>query len=147
MSIKRFMTPDPVVVGMDDSLARLRDIFERHQFHHVLVVEGHKLVGVVSDRDYLKAISPNIGKEIATEKELATLNKRVHQIMTHKPIVVYANDSIQKAINGFREHNISCLPVLDASERVVGILSWRNLLSAMRVTSARKSAQSMKQHE
>lgn len=139
MSIKQFMTPNPVTVAMDDSLDRLREIFEEYHFHHLLVVEDRRLMGVISDRDYLKAISPNVGKDIATEKELATLNKRVHQIMTHNPVVVYEKDSIQIAINKFREHSISCLPVLNDQEGVVGILSWRNLLSAMRVTSSSKS--------
>jgi acetoin utilization protein AcuB len=127
------MTPDPVLVSMDDTLAKLHDIFDTHQFHHLLVVENKRLVGVVSDRDYLKAISPNIDKDIATRKELATLNKRVHQIMNHHPVTVNAADSIQVAVEKFRDNNVSCLPVLDDNDRVVGILSWRNLLRGMRV--------------
>ena len=133
MSVKAFMTPDPVLVGMDDTLEKLREIFDLHQFHHVLVVEDNQLVGVVSDRDYLKAISPNVGKGVATEKELATLNKRVHQIMSHHPVSVRAADSIQAAVDMFRNNDVSCLPVLNDDGRVVGILSWRNLLKGMRV--------------
>lgn len=133
MSVQAFMTPNPVVVTMDDSLGKLKEIFDSHQFHHVLVVENNVLMGVVSDRDYLKAISPNVGKDIATRKELATLNKRVHQIMSRRPVTVCGTDSVQVAVDKFREHNVSCLPVLSGQERVIGILTWRNLLKAMRV--------------
>lgn len=85
------------------------------------------------DRDYLKAISPNVGKSFATQKEMASLNKRVHQIMSHKPVTVYEKDSIAIALEKFREYNVSCLPVLNHEEQVVGVLTWRNLLHGMRV--------------
>ena len=85
------------------------------------------------DRDYLKAISPNVGKSFATQKEMASLNKRVHQIMSHKPVTVYEKDSIGIALEKFREYNVSCLPVLNHEEQVVGVLTWRNLLHGMRV--------------
>ena len=73
------------------------------------------------------------GKDVATQKEMATLNKRVHQIMSHKPVIVYEKDSIAIALEKFREYNVSCLPVLNHSEQVVGVLTWRNLLHGMRV--------------
>ena len=130
------MTVDPVTITLDDRLAKVREIFESHQFHHLLVTDNKKLVGIISDRDYLKAISPNVGKDFATQKEMATLNKRVHQIMAHKLVTVRETDSLQVAIDKFRDCNVSCLPVIDDNEHVAGIFSWRNLLDAMRVKKA-----------
>jgi acetoin utilization protein AcuB len=56
MRIEEIMTKKAVTVRMDDSLSHVKDLFETHHFHHLLVVEQHKLVGIVSDRDLLKAI-------------------------------------------------------------------------------------------
>jgi CBS domain-containing protein len=53
------MSTRAVTVTMDDSLARARELFNEHHFHHLLVVQGPiLLLGIISDRDLLKAVSP-----------------------------------------------------------------------------------------
>ncbi len=94
----------------------------------MLVVESEKLFGVISDRDLLKALSPYIGTASETERDAATLNKRVHQIMTRKPVVVGQSAGIYDAIEIFNNHNISCIPVVDDEFKPVGIISWRDIL-------------------
>jgi len=124
------MTKKIVTIELDDSLAMVKEIFDNLNFHHLLVVEGNKLVGVVSDRDLLKALSPNLGSISATLRDEATLNKRVHQIMTSKLITLHADAAISDAVNLFNTHKISCIPVVDNDFKPLGIVSWRDLLRA-----------------
>ena len=131
MLIQEIMTKKVVTVEMDDKLSVVKDIFENSKFHHLLVVEEGKLFGVVSDRDLLKALSPNLGTMTETYKDAATLNKRVHQIMTRKPITLKASATVKDAVSLFNQHRISCLPVVDDDFRPVGILSWRDILRNM----------------
>jgi len=139
MSIERIMTRPVVQVAMDDSLARVKEMFERHQFHHLLVVEDERLVGVISDRDLLKALSPHLGTASENARDLATLTKRAHQIMTRHPIVLREKDSIRQAIQLFNTHRISCLPVVDAHARPVGIVSWRDILRALHAAAPKEA--------
>lgn len=131
MKIRDIMTQTVVTVQMDDRLSLVKEIFDNSKFHHLLVLDEGKLFGVVSDRDLLKAISPNLGTMVITYRDLATLNKRVHQIMTRKPITLKADDSISDAAALFNTHRISCLPVVDDEFRPVGIVSWRDLIKTM----------------
>lgn len=131
MNIKSIMTGNPVTVEMDDRLSQVKEIFEKLHFHHVLVVDDGKLIGVVSDRDLLKALSPRLGTASESEKDTATLNKRVHQIMSRKPVTLDSDATLMDAVCTFKAHRISCIPVVDAQARPVGILSWRDLLAAM----------------
>lgn len=131
MKIKDIMTKSVVIVEMDDKLILVKEIFDNSKFHHLLVVDNGKLFGVVSDRDLLKAISPNIDTMVVTHRDLATLNKRVHQIMTRKPITLKANNSISDAAALFNTHQISCIPIVDDEFRPVGIVSWRDLIKTM----------------
>lgn len=131
MNIMLLMGKSPIAVAMDDTLATVRDIFEKHKFHHVLVVENQRLVGIVSDRDLLKSVSPNLGKLSESAKDLATLNKRVHQIMTRDPIVLRADAELRDAVLLFSNHRISCIPVVDQNDRPIGIVSWRDVLNAI----------------
>ncbi|WP_301003907.1 CBS domain-containing protein [Arsukibacterium sp.] len=61
VSLSQLMSKQPVSVSPDDTLAVVKEIFDHVKFHHVLVVENNSLLGVISDRDLFKALSPNIG--------------------------------------------------------------------------------------
>ena len=128
ISVKKIMSARVVSVHLDDKLSTLQEIFENMKFHHLLVVENRQLLGVVSDRDLLKALSPNIGTMRETYQDLATLNKRVHHIMSRKPVVLHEHATIDDAIHLFNEHTISCLPVVDKDNKPIGIVSWRDIL-------------------
>jgi len=128
MQILDIMTKKVVMVEMDDPLTQVKEIFDNSKFHHLLVVEEGKLFGVVSDRDLLKAISPNIGTMRVTYQDMATLNKRVHQIMTRKPITLPPDASLDDAVAIFNQHRISCIPIVDEEFRPVGILTWRDIM-------------------
>lgn len=128
MSIENIMTRSVVTVEMDDPLSTVKEIFDNSKFHHLLVVEGGKLFGVVSDRDLLKSISPNIGTMRVTYNDMATLNKRVHQVMTRKPITLMPDATIKDAVAIFNKHRISCIPIVDDEFRPVGIISWRDIM-------------------
>ncbi len=131
MKIKFLMSTDVITVDMDSPLSKVKRIFELNEFHHLLVLEKNKLVGVVSDRDLLKSISPNVDSDAATDKDLATLNKRVHQIMSRKLVCLDEESSIRDAIKLFNENKISCLPIINEKHKPVGILSWRDIMKAL----------------
>ena len=131
MLIQEIMTKRVVTIEMDDKLSVVKDIFENSKFHHLLVIEDDKLFGVVSDRDLLKALSPNLGTMTETYKDAATLSKKVHQIMTRKPITLLASATVKDAVNLFNNHRISCIPIVDKDFRPVGIVSWRDILRTM----------------
>ena len=78
MKVETIMSQNSVTVEMDETLERVREIFKQHRFHHLLVVSGPRLMGVISDRDLLKAISPYVGTFSETSHDLATLQKRAH---------------------------------------------------------------------
>ena len=131
MSVEKLMSRQVVTVELDDTLRTVQDIFAHAKFHHLLVVEEGRLYGVLSDRDLLKAISPRIATASETEKDRASLNKKVHQIMTRKPVVVKPQDSIYDAIELINKRGVACLPVVDGENRPVGILTWRDIIRAL----------------
>ena len=122
------MTRKVVTVEMDDTLLTIRMIFQHVKFHHLLVVENRKPVGIISDRDFLKAASPFLGKIVETTRDLDTLRKRAHQIMTRNPVTIYPETSIETAADLLLEKKISCLPVISSQGDVVGIVTWKDIL-------------------
>jgi acetoin utilization protein AcuB len=54
MNVNEIMTAKVITIGMDDTLGQIQELFKKHKFHHVLVLEDEELIGVISDRDVPK---------------------------------------------------------------------------------------------
>jgi acetoin utilization protein AcuB len=132
MDVGSIMTTRVVTVEMDDRLDVVKKIFDTLKFHHLLVVDDRRILkGVVSDRDLLKALSPYVGSAAENARDTATLNKRVHQIMSRNLLTLHARASVAEAVTQFLEHRVSCIPIVDEEFKPVGILSWRDVLKTM----------------
>ena len=139
MNVKKIMSKKIVTIELDDTLRVAREIFENVKFHHLLVVENNKLFGILSDRDLLKALSPNIGTSAERREDQATLNKRVHQVMSRKPITLNDTENVSDAIRLFNTENITCIPIVDTTNKPVGIISWRDILKMLGALIEKKS--------
>ena len=128
MTVSKLMTRPVVTVAPEDSLEDVQDIFRRTRFHHLLVTDGGRLVGIVSDRDLLKALSPNLDTPAETLRDRQTLEKRVHQVMSSRLYMVTEKHRISDAVQLIMDHGISCVPVVDDHDHPVGILTWRDVL-------------------
>lgn len=131
MAITSIMSTRVVSVHMDDSLQSLRELFSATGFHHLVVVHDNKLQGIISDRDLLKASSPFIDTISERARDRALLERKAHQIMTRDVITLSPTDTIYRAIELFNDNKISCLPVVDANQHPVGMVSWRDVMAYM----------------
>ncbi len=131
MNVSDIMTTGVYKISMDDTVRKVRQLFAKHKFHHLLVVESHQLLGVISDRDLLKNLSPFIEKMAERPQDLATLDRRVHQIMSRKPVTVSPQMSVRAAAKIMLEHNVSCLPVVDDTGWPIGIITWRDMIRGL----------------
>jgi acetoin utilization protein AcuB len=140
MKIENIMTKAFVSVSLDDTLFMIKNIFERANFHHLLVVDNQQLSGVISDRDVLKALSPYINTAAERTRDLATLNKKVHQIINRKLTTLTADASVFDAVDIFNATKISCIPIVDQNNKPVGVLTWRDI---MKTLGKKKTAQNL----
>ncbi|MFD2166372.1 CBS domain-containing protein [Thalassotalea euphylliae] len=139
LRVTDIMTPGAITINMDDRLQHVRYLFDLHKFHHLLMVDSHnKLMGVLSDRDLLKALSPNLGKASETTKDIATLNKRAHMVASRKPVTVKESDSLSTAVETFFDSQVSCLPVIDDNNSPVGIITMRDIIRILHNTARAK---------
>ena len=132
MAVGNIMTARVVTVEMDDRLEVVKGIFDAMNFHHLLVVDQHqKLIGIVSDRDLFRGLSPYLGSAAETARDHATLNKRVHQIMSRNPITLHPTSEIAEAVKVLLTDRVSCIPIVDDEFKPVGIVSWRDVLRSL----------------
>lgn len=131
MRVAEILTAAPITVGLDDNLAKIKQIFDTHGFHHLLVVTDGELFGVISDRDVLRAVSPFVDTLSERAIDSATMKRHAHQIMTRKPVTTTADETVEAAARRMLEADVSCLPVVNENAEVIGIVTWHDLLRAV----------------
>ncbi len=139
MCVQDIMTTPVHTVDMDDSILTAKCLFDRERCHHVVVLERNQVIGVVSDRDILKVVSPFVGHRVMERsQDLNTLKKRVHQIMSRELVTVGPDETIARAAGKMLSEGVSCLPVVDDARAPLGIVTTRDILGWAVDTSGAK---------
>lgn len=142
MKVLDIMTRKVVTTQEDATLASLRTIFSQAKFQHVPVVDPvGRIIGIVSVKDYFKAVSPVADSASEHSLQLFLQTKKVRQIMTSPVIHIAVHTPVMQAAALLIQHNISALVVVDAQLRVLGIVSWKDILRVIVDTQQRKQAQ------
>ena len=116
-----------VTISADDSLSTVEDIMTLGRVRHMPVVRGGTLVGVVSQRDLLRASLSNL-TEFGSEQRRAFLQVvEINRVMSSPPIVVSPDATPEEAARVMAEKKIGCLPVLEG-QMLVGMLTETDLL-------------------
>ena len=145
-TVEAIMTQDVVTVSMDVPLHQIQRIFDREGFHHLLVVDEDELVGLISDRDLLSAISPYVNTPSELRRDEKTMHRRAHQIMSRRLITITRCTPVAQAAAFLLQNKIGCLPVvapanthgacvashlqlISAGHTIEGIVTWRDVLA------------------
>jgi len=118
--VSEIMTQAAVIDQPDDTLAEAAGKMWEQQTGSLLVMDGEDLVGIITERDILKAAAMS-----------AQLHQtRISQVMSKDLVTVGPGTSLREAAKVMADRWIRHLPVLDGG-RLVGILSQRDLAGVL----------------
>jgi len=134
MYIAASMTADPLCLRPEMSLRQVRDLIAGKNFRHFPVTDAAgRIVGMVSDRDLRSAFPSTALNPMVRQDQLERLEQvRVDAIMSRPPITLPREATLDDALLLFDRHSIGALPVVDHDERLVGIITVRDVLGAYR---------------
>lgn len=116
-----------VRIPAGERLSTVEDIMTLGGVRHMPVVKGGRLVGVVSERDLLRA-SLSALSGVATEERRAFLHAvEISQVMSEPPITIGPDEQVEDAAHLMAEHKIGCLPVVEKDE-LLGMITETDLL-------------------
>lgn len=111
------MTPSPLTIGRDQTLATAHDLMHKHNIRHLPVLDGGVLVGIVTDRDL------HLVESLAGTDPKSTL---VEDAMTPDPYIVAADTPLHDVAKQMVDHKYGCAVVVDrghVGSHVVGIFT------------------------
>lgn len=115
--ISSIMTTDLITVGPDDTLDRVRAIFLSKRIHHLPVVEGKRLLGILTTYDLFKLERPD-----------TNLNQiKVRDAMTTKLAKLEPHQKVGIAAEVFLENLFHAVPIVEG-ENLVGIVTTFDVL-------------------
>jgi CBS domain-containing protein len=117
-----------VSVGAGDRLTTVEDIMTLGGVRHMPVVEGGELVGVVSERDLLRASLSNLDAAGHDHRRAHLHAVEIRTVMSAPPIVIGPSASVKRAARTMADNKIGCLPVVDQGGRLVGLVTETDLL-------------------
>ncbi|MEY4120638.1 MAG: hypothetical protein RLZZ472_1028 [Pseudomonadota bacterium] len=128
MKITEIMSSPPITGTLDDFLSEVKEMLAVNNIKHLVIIEEGKLMGVLSERDLLLAISPYVNSNVYTTRDLATLNQRVGQIVERHPLYLDDQSELEDAIDMFDKNHISCIPIVDADFVPVGVVTKSDII-------------------
>jgi CBS domain-containing protein len=109
--VRRIMTENPITANADDSLSTVTEIMKTNKLQQLPVVDGKKLVGMVTSFDLWKA------------SEQADKPRHVKEIMTTKVIKIAPKDKVGTAAELFMDKRFKTLPVVNLDGDLKGVIT------------------------
>lgn len=123
MAVREFATPRVITVAPQDSLDKAMTLMEEFGFHHLVVVNGRRVVGMVSDRDLLLAVGWKLSHERQVSGSRETIGPlTVGEIMSQPVECISPDESLQTAIALMLRLRFHALPIC-SGEDLLGIVT------------------------
>jgi CBS domain-containing protein len=126
--VAELMTRDPICFKQDDKLFNVVVQMVREDIRHAPIVDdGRRVIGIVTDRD-LRVVVGEPLRALAESDELDLDDLTAAHAMTPHPVTVSEDASILSVTHTFIDQRVGAAPVIDADSRLVGIVSYVDLL-------------------
>jgi CBS domain-containing protein len=114
------MRPEFIEVAPEDTLGEVAERMTAVNVGAVVVKDFGRLIGILTERDLLKAMAARVH----------TSEARVREWMTADPITATTETDVEEAARVMIEHGFRHLPVLADDGRVAGVVSLRRVVAA-----------------
>ena len=127
--VETVMTHKVHTLDVAAKLSDVRHALIANEFHHMPIVDGERLVGMVSWRDLVRAYrSARNASESSDIDAALDQSTSIEEVMTRELVTVRDDDPLDRAIDEIADAHIHSVLVLDGDERLVGILTDKNIV-------------------
>ena len=129
MFVKQRMTTNPFTVTPDQSIPDALSVMTERGVRHLPVVEGRRVVGVISRND-IAAASPSKATTLSAQEATYLISKlKVGRVMSTPPVVISPDALLEEAAVILRDGKIEMLPVVEGDE-LIGVITESDILDS-----------------
>jgi CBS domain-containing protein len=116
MNVGEAMSQVVLTADSGTTIAEVASLMAQRRVGSALVLDGHRLVGIFTERDIVRALS----------QDAAAASQGIGHWMTRDPETISPGATVAQALQRMLEGHFRHLPVLDEG-RLVGVLSMRDI--------------------
>jgi len=126
----QYMTREVITVTHKVALRELETLFEKHDFNSFPVVEGGKMLGIVTKFDFLKAFAFTTGQIIPHYDDL--MKSSVGEIMTEGVMGVEPATPLTRVLELMVKLKFRSFPVIGSERELLGMISREDVMRGLR---------------
>jgi acetoin utilization protein AcuB len=131
MLVKDWMSPAPLTVSPETPVLEALRLLKERGFRRLPVVEGSKLIGIVTDKDLKEAMPSKATTLSVWEMSYLLAKLTVREVMATEVLTVNSLETLEDAALRMQERKLGGMPVLDNAGALVGILTITDVLGAL----------------
>lgn len=125
--ISQIMTKELILLNTSDGLDKAERLFKQHKIRHIPVVEGKKIIGMLSLTDLLRISFADVTDDEEDVETIVYNMFTVPQVMAKTPTVVSPHQSIKEVAELLSKQEFHALPVVE-NDTIVGIVTTTDLI-------------------
>lgn len=144
MKIKEIMTEGVITANADASISDIAKLMHEHKIHGVPVVDGSRLVGIITETDFFikgemeihlpsyvdfltKTGLSSVEKESGSAEFNEIIKAKASDIMTTECVTIGPEDDVKELIKLLKERDLHTVPVT-AGDTLVGIVTVADII-------------------
>ena len=130
--VDQILTREIVTVHVGQKVSDVRKIFAKEGFHHVPIVSGKKLIGIVSASDILGISVEGVGSDDRSMDAYIDHQFSIEGLMKTDLKTLSEKSTIADAADVLSDGNLHAVPVVDKDEGLVGLITTTDLIRFLR---------------
>jgi acetoin utilization protein AcuB len=131
--VREIMNPIVVSIQIQDRVGLADTLMSQNGFHHLPVLEGKILRGILSQTDlYKNMLSYFFVESDHEQRDFLDQYLNLKDVMTPDPITVGPEQTVGQALDLMLEHRIGSVPVVNRQNELLGIVTDFDMLRALR---------------
>lgn len=123
------MTESVLTVDVNDPAGEILRLFAGYPVHHLPVVDGPRVVGMLSSADVMK-LELFLPRGSGTPIEYLNQRMKVGALLRRAPVTILPHQPVEAAARLMAENGVHALAVVDAHERLLGIITTTDIMQA-----------------
>ena len=127
--IKEIMSTKLITVKVDEAFSHVEEKLRLHHIRHLPVVDNNnKLVGIITERDLYKAVSPRETEDGFYYDKTQLDSFILKHFMTPNPLTLQPENTVQEVVSLMAAHKYGCIPIAASDKTLLGIVTQIDIL-------------------
>jgi len=131
-SIDKILTRDVATVHIDQKVSDVRKLLATSGFHHVPVISGKKLIGLISASDILGISVEGVGSDVRSMDAYLDHQFSIEGLMRKDLRTLPVKSTIADAAEALSDGSIHAVPIVDPEGQLVGLVTSTDLIRYLR---------------